>query len=341
MAVPSPTDWLEECLGRVATARVAVFGDFCLDAYWLIDPDEGELSVETGLPVRRVREQRYGLGGAGNVAASLVDLGVAHVRVVGLIGEDPFGRQVLDLLARRRVDARGLLQCQDDWQTPVYAKPYMGGVEQNRVDFGSFNAVRRETIGLLCEQLERAAAEVDAVVLNQQVPGGVSTPEMIEEINGVIGRHPGRAFIVDSRHRADLYRGAMLKLNAREAARLCGAAPGPQERVRPGEARRFAARLRERTGGPVFVTCGEEGIVVADSEGEEEVPGIEVLGPTDPVGAGDTVVAALAAAIGSGCDCRTAARLANIAASVTVRKVGTTGTATPEEIRQALGYCQG
>ncbi len=334
MPVPAPHGWLEECLRRVATARVAVFGDFCLDAYWLIDPDEGELSVETCLPLRRVRQQRYSLGGAGNVVANLVDLGVAKLWAIGLIGRDLFGRELLELLAERGVDTRGLLQCQDDWQTMVYAKPCVGGVEQNRFDFGGFNVIRREAIELLREELEHAAAEADAVVLNQQVPQGVSTPEMIEQINGVIGRHPGRAFIVDSRHRAGLYRGGMLKLNDREAARLCGAPLGQQERVQPGETRRFAARLRKHAGRPVFVTCGEEGIVVADSEGEEWVPGIEVLGLTDPVGAGDTVVAVLAAVIRSGSDCRRAARLANIAASVTVRKIGTTGTATPDEIRR-------
>ena len=87
MATDSEANWLDEALDRLPDARVAVFGDFCLDAYWLIDPDEDELSVETGLPVRRVREQRYSLGGAANVVANLCDLKVARVRAVGLVGE--------------------------------------------------------------------------------------------------------------------------------------------------------------------------------------------------------------------------------------------------------------
>jgi len=72
--------------------------------------------------------------------------------------------------------------------------------------------------------------------------------------------------------------------------------------------------------------------MVADEQGVFQEPGIRVPGPTDPVGAGDTVVAAIAAVLGSGGDARTAARLANIAASVTVQKLQITGTATPEEM---------
>lgn len=59
------TDWLENALEHISSVRVAVFGDFCLDAYWLIDADESELSVEMKLPIRRVRRQHYSLGGAG------------------------------------------------------------------------------------------------------------------------------------------------------------------------------------------------------------------------------------------------------------------------------------
>ncbi len=66
----------------------------------------------------------------------------------------------------------------------------------------------------------------------------------------------------------------------------------------------------------------------------EEIPGIQITERTDPVGAGDTVVASFAAALACGTDAVAAARLAGIAASVTVRKLHTTGTANPEEIRR-------
>ncbi|MGB2824043.1 MAG: PfkB family carbohydrate kinase, partial [Phycisphaerae bacterium] len=173
-------NWLEACLGAIPKARVTVFGDFCIDAYWQVDPDDSELSVETHLPVRRVRRQRYGLGGAGNMIANLVDLGVGQARAVGLVGDDLFGRQMLEMLAELSVDARGMLTSREGWQTQVYAKPCVGEEEQNRIDFGPFNTLTEAEAEALAAELDRAAAESDVVILNQQVPSGISTPGMIE-----------------------------------------------------------------------------------------------------------------------------------------------------------------
>ena len=65
--------WLEHLLSRIPQARVAVFGDLCLDAYWLLDAAAAETSLETGLAVHKVQTQRYSPGGAGN------EIGRAHV----------------------------------------------------------------------------------------------------------------------------------------------------------------------------------------------------------------------------------------------------------------------
>jgi len=326
-------NWLEDILQKIPNGRVAVFGDFCLDAYWLIDSDESELSVETNLPVRRVKEQRYSLGGAGNVVANLADIGTGQVRAVGLIGDDLFGRQMLDILERFGVNTQGMLSCQKDWQTFVYSKPYIGDDEQNRLDFGAFNRVNPDGIEALAEQLARAAAESDVVILNQQIPSGLSIEPMIESINKVVAQHPKCTFIVDSRHRGELYQGAVFKVNTHEAARLCGQSRPLDERISYEDACSFAKKLQDRTGKPVFITRGTNGIVVAGPKGVDNVPGIQIIERTDPVGAGDTVVAALAAALAVDADVLAAARIANIAASVTVRKIQITGTAGPDEIR--------
>jgi rfaE bifunctional protein kinase chain/domain len=328
-------DDLERCLSQAARARVAVFGDFCVDAYWLIDEGEPELSIETGLPVHRVRSQRYSLGGAGNVAANLADLGASRVRAVTLVGQDLFGWQMRRLLEQRRIDTSGVLDVQDDWPTLVYSKPCIGPAEQNRIDFGAFNEPGEEAMDLLAGRLDEAAGASDAVILNQQVPAGLSTPAMIERINAVIARRPTCRFIVDSRHRSRLYRGAIVKLTAHEAAGMLGQAVPLEEEIPVERARELASLLGGQTGREVFVTLGPEGMVVADEGGSAHLGGVRVPPPVDPVGAGDTVVSALAAVLGGGGDARSAGRLANLAAAVTVKKLQTTGTATPAEIRAA------
>ena len=326
-------NWLDECLAGIADARVAVFGDFCLDAYWLIDADESEVSIETALPVRRVRTQRYGLGGAGNVVANLAALGVRSIQAVTLVGADLFGRHMLELLDDAGADADGVLQCQENWQTLVYSKPCVGEEELNRLDFGGFNELAPATMDALARKLDAAAAGADIVILNQQVPGGLSPAPMIERINEVIAARGECMFIVDSRHRARMYRGAMLKINAHEAARLLRRTIPPDERISADRARDLARGLFDHVGKTVFVTRGANGLIVVEDGKLDDVPGIQIVERTDPVGAGDTVISALAAVLASGRDAATAARLANIAASVTVRKLQTTGTADPAEIR--------
>lgn len=322
--------WLEQAFQKLPKLRAAVLGDFCLDAYWELDTGEAEISLETDLPVRRVRSQRYSLGGAGNVVANLIDLGVGRVQAIGVVGTDMFGGELLRILRERGAEVRDCMVIDKDWQTMVYAKPCSGEEEESRIDFGAFNVLSEKMIDALLVALEKAAPENDVVVLNQQIPRGVSSLSVIDRINRVIASHPKTRFIVDARHRPDLYEGAVLKLNAQEAARFLSE---PIETAISAEkARDYARRISHKTGTVTLLTRGEQGMIVAHDGRVDEIPGIQIIEKTDPVGAGDTVVAVLAAVLGSGQEPIVAARLANIAASITVRKLQTTGTATPTEI---------
>jgi rfaE bifunctional protein kinase chain/domain len=326
------TQLARRALDIVARARVTVFGDFALDAYWAIDPDQSELSVETSLPVRRARKQHYGLGGAGNVAANLLALGAAEVRAVGIVGDDLFGRELLKRLEDIGADATGMLASQVDWQTQVFAKPHLDQREQNRVDFGGFNVPSPESIEALSDALEAAVGRSDAIILNQQVPAGVSSEAMIERLNALVARHEDKVFVIDSRHRPGAYRGGILKMNSHEAASLAGELIDLSIAIPEARAVELARQACGLTGNPVFVTRGADGIIIAEPDGLHIEPGIVADGPIDPVGAGDTVTAALAGILGGGGEPVLAGRLANVAARVTVGKLQMTGTARPSEI---------
>ena len=328
---------LRQLLDDVARVRVAVLGDFCLDAYWFVDPSRSEISLETGLETRPVREQRYSLGGAGNVVMNLLDLGVARVDVFGVIGPDPFGQELLRLLTRPRVNPAGLLIQPDNWSTHVYVKPHVGDTEQERLDFGNFNVLADEIATPLLARLEACLPEVDVVILNEQVVTGLhAQPFFQQALQALIARHPQCLFVLDSRHYSDRYNGTRRKINDHEAARLCGIQCAADELVLYDEARHAAETLYARWGLPVFVTRGRRGCLVADARGVHEIPGLQILGRTDPVGAGDSMLAGLAAALGAGRDNVTAATLGNFVAGVTVQKLFQTGTATPDEI-MAIG----
>jgi len=165
---PEGAAWLETALPAIGRARVTVLGDYCLDGYWTVVPDESESSIETGLPVRRVSAQRYSPGGAGNVAANLKALGVAEVRSVGLLGEDFFGTELIRLLQTAGIRTDGLLRTGDSWQTPLYAKPHWDGKELNRFDFGVANCLSAAQAERLLAALDEATASSTAVVINQR-----------------------------------------------------------------------------------------------------------------------------------------------------------------------------
>ena len=323
---------LPQLLERIRGVRVGVVGDFCLDAYWPIDPSAAEISVETGLTTRPVRRQRYSPGGAGNVAANLAALGVGTVRVFGVLGDDPFGGELRRRLEEIGADCGPLLVQADGWQTCTYVKPVLGEREESRLDFGNFNELAPATAGRLLAALEAALPGLDAVIVNQQLLRGIHTAGVRSALAALIGRHSGKAWIVDSRQWSDGFPGAMRKLNDREGARLLGLGGDPAEPVGFQEAREIAARLHERWGRPVFLTRGEHGCLVHDGRGLHEVPGLVILSPVDPVGAGDSMAAGIAAALAAGESPLGAAELGNFAAGVTVQQLRTTGTASPARI---------
>ena len=328
---------LQRLLNDIQTARVGVIGDFCVDAYWFIAQSASEISVETGLPTRPVQKQRYTLGGAGNVVMNLLDLGVGQVRVFGVVGSDPFGYQMRQLLTSPRVDLDGLLVQPSGWDTHVYTKPYAEDKEQSRIDFGNFNALADAVAADLLARLEAQLGGLDIVLVNEQVIRGIHHSEFFRErLAALIARHPDRRFILDSRHFSGCYEGAIRKINDREAARLCGIQRGPGDLVLYEEACKATETLWSQFKRPVFVSRGARGVLVCDEKGVQEVPGLLILGRTDSVGAGDSMLSGISAALAAGRDSLTAAQLGNFVAGVTVQKLFITGTATPAEV-MAIG----
>ena len=142
---PMSADQLRSILDRITGARVLVLGDYCLDIYWFIDSNRSEKSLETGLMTNPVREQRYSLGGAGNVVNNVVAAGCRDVRALGVVGDDPWGHQMIRLLQASGVHTDDLLVQRENWATLAYNKPHVEKQEGNRFDFGNFNELSPQT----------------------------------------------------------------------------------------------------------------------------------------------------------------------------------------------------
>lgn len=323
---------LESVLKEIASTRIAVIGDFCLDVYWMSDMSRSEVSIETGLETRPVREQRYSLGGAGNVVNNIIALGCKNVHAIGLVGADPWGKEMVRLLSCAGADVSGMKVQKHQWDTLAYIKPHINDVEQPRMDFGNFNQIDADSEDALIAHLDHTMKNVDVVVINEQVKQGIHSEGFRIQLKALIARHSNRIFIADSRHFSDSYPGAYLKLNIHEAVRLAGINRGPDELVMRTEALQAAEALYQRFAKPVFITRGERGCLVRDESGISEIPGIQVLGKVDTVGAGDSLLAGVACALAAGRPNDQAAELGNFAATVTIQKLRQTGTASPAEV---------
>ena len=296
-----------------------------------------EISIETNEVTRPVRQQRYSLGGAGNVANNLASMRIKDIRAFGVIGPDPFGAEMLRIMKNAGIRTNNMLVQQDDWYTHTYAKPYIENRELNRVDFGNYNHLSDETADLLITNLKREIKEIDIILINQQVPSGIHTDYFRKMLLEVVLKFPEKIFMVDSRNFNDFYKGTIRKMNDSEAARLCGFNRMPEETVSYSEVTSFAKSLFERFGKPLFITRGSRGSLTIDRSGISESPGLMILSKVDTVGAGDSYLAGAASALAAGYSMEIAAKIGTFVAGVTVQKLFQTGTATPEEIFEIGG----
>ncbi len=323
---------IQNILEKIKTVKIAVFGDLCLDAYWMMDPDGGEVSVETGLKAQAVREQKYTLGGGANIIANLAALNPAEIKAIGAVGDDMFGYEMLRQFKDININTDGIVKNDKQFNTIVFCKRYLNLQEQPRIDFGFLNELSDKTSKQLLSSIEAALMTSDAVILNQQVPGSLDSSNFISNLNVLLEKHDHKIVILDSRDYSNQIHHVILKTNEVESARLNGIDVSTNDSFTAQEIIRFGESLFHKNIKPVFISRGEHGSICVDENGAVEIPGIHIVGQADPVGAGDTMVSALACCLAASFSPEEAGHFANYASVVTAQKRFQTGTASGKEI---------
>ncbi len=281
-------------------------------------------------------EVRCQPGAAGTVTSNLRAMG-GNVIALSVIGDDGEGFELIRLLRRTGVDADALIVRPDRF-TPTYIKPMLRAAdgsarELNRLDIKNRAALPAGVEDQLIKALRGLLPRVHGVIIADQVQEtdcGVITERVREEICALALVYPSVAFIADSRERIGLFRDVMLKPNAREATcAICPERAGAEDRAL---AEACGLALYQRNGQPVFLTLGAEGIMAFHTQGPTHAPAVQVTGPTDIVGAGDATMAGITAALCAGATVPEAAVIGCLAAAVTIRQIGTTGTASRKQI---------
>ena len=326
---------LSEIVGRYGRIKALVAGDFCLDRYLDIDPAIEAVSLETNLPAHQVVDVRAQGGGAANVLANVAALAPAAVHAVGVAGQDGEGHELAGVLGRLGAGMDHFIRT-GRRKTFTYTKPLVmrprGPQELSRLDIRDRSPMPEALVEEIIAKLRAAAAEVDVVVLMEQVPdsrsGVLSAP--VKQAVAELARQAGeKVFLADSRCDVLGFAGVDIKINRDELHRSSHGR---------GDDAQLAGQLAGQIGQRVFVTLGPDGILAAEPDGKvHRAAGVRLAGPIDIVGAGDCVLAHLAMALAGGASVGEAVELANLAASIVVRKIGTTGTATAAELAEALG----
>jgi len=323
---------ISEILAQIRKVKIAIYGDFCLDAYWILDPCGSEVSVETGLQAQAVAEHYYTLGGASNVVANLAALEPAAIGVIGAFGDDIFARELIRQLHELGVDMTYSVIQKENFDTVTFSKRYLEGKEKPRIDFGFFNKRTEATDQTLLAGIRNALQNADVLIFNQQVPGSITNESFIDQVNALFDEFNEKIVLLDSRDYGHKFKNVYRKTNDLEAAQLNNVDVKRDDIISSADVKKYAQNLFQQSGKPVFVTRGPNGLLVVDSDGVKEVMGIQLMKKLDTVGAGDTVASALALCLGAGVGPAEAAEFANLTAAVTVQKLFRTGTASGEEI---------
>ena len=326
---------------KYATLRIALVGDYCLDRYLEIDPALSEVSIETGLPVLNVVRVRSQPGAAGTILNNLAALGVGEIHVLGFCGDDGEGFELRRALAMKpgvqlahfltTPLRRTFTHCK-----PLVLQPNQPPQELNRLDSKNWSPTPPEVEENLIRGLHSLAQRVDAMIVMDQMDiaeTGVVTTRLRAALAHIAQAQPTMRIVADSRRGLANWPPITLKMNVAELGKLMGSS---QLEALPDISQHALALAKERQR-DVFITLAERGLLGATPAGPVEyMPALPVRGPIDVVGAGDSVTANLAAALACGADLSEALQLAAIASSIIIHQLGTTGTATVEQIAALL-----
>ncbi|GIW06249.1 MAG: ribokinase [Dehalococcoidia bacterium] len=318
-------------VARLAGRRVLVVGDVCLDEYLIGRPER--LSREAPVPVLEFLRRMTIPGAAANPARNIAALGSA-ARLVGVVGDDPSGRELRLLLADAGIDVEGLIVDASrvtSVKTRVMADVDLRVMQQMvRLDRGSRAPLDGIVRRRVTEAIERGALDAD-VILVSDYRSGVLDDETIATIRRV-ARRAGRPTVVDSQGDLLRFRGYTLVRSNTPDAEATLRRPLREE----ADLRAATAELRDALGAEsIVITRGAAGVALRDGSGFSSLPASNRSEVYDAVGAGDTVIAVLALGVAAGLQVRESATLAAAAAGIVVRRFGN-AVVSPEELAAAV-----
>lgn len=295
--------------------KVLVIGDVMLDRYWW--GDVRRISPEAPVPVVELRNSTYSPGGAANVAVNIAGLG-AQPLLFGVTGDDTEANQLKTAIESAGVTTSHIMSVVG---RPTTVKTRLVAHSQHvaRIDHETKNEIDAVCEESFLSELTNHIDDSDAIVLSDYAKG-LLTDVLLAEIL-TRARATGKPVLVDPKGKNyTKYQGStVITPNRAEAADACGLDSSLNNLVDVAGQQ----LLSDLDINAVLITQGEAGMTLFQRSQEPIHFQTAARKVYDVTGAGDTVIATLATALGGGADLETATRLANIAAGIVVEQVGT------------------
>ncbi|HKX27834.1 MAG TPA: PfkB family carbohydrate kinase, partial [Blastocatellia bacterium] len=288
--------------------RIGIVGDLMLDHYMWSSVER--ISPEAPVPIAFLRHESYQLGGAGNVAINIRQLGGVPV-IFGAVGHDSFGHQIIEILENNGMPIDGIIVDQSRSST-VKTRVIAENHQLLRIDREQVDPLSRETSLDLLARFESLLDGLDAVIIEDYNKGVVTEP-VIKSVTGMC-RSANKIVTVDPKfYNFFEYQGVtVFKPNLNEFERAIGKRLGTfEERV--AASRELVKRLNAQY---VLLTLGEAGMLLTHQSGEHHHIPTKAIEVYDVSGAGDTTIAVMTLALAGGGQPKESAALANYAAGV-------------------------
>ena len=307
--------------------RILVVGDVMLDKYFY--GEVTRISPEAPVPITHVMSSKETLGGAANVAHNLALLGCA-TDIAGFVGEDYHCQSLLDKFAERGISYKGLVHT--DRPTTTKLRIIGGHQQMMRLDFEESEPVAGDDAAKLHDYVRKALANgLDAIIISDYGKG-CCTPETCQQIIAA-AHEQGVPVVIDPKGNDwDKYAGAdYITPNLKEINEIL------PERIKNDDAAVEKAAhyaMEKYQLKNIIVTRSENGMTLVTKDSITHIP-TKAQEVYDVSGAGDTVIAVFTAGIAGGIAPADSARMANLAASVVVAKLGTYAV-SKEELLEVL-----
>ncbi len=301
-------------------AKILVVGDVMLDQYW--SGTAQRISPEAPVPVVKVNADEVRAGGAANVALNITSLG-AQVTLVGVIGEDESGKQLTDLLSASGVNNHWVYA---DSGTICKLRVLSHHQQLIRMDFE--NPIEKSIAKKVAETTASILKGFDVLVISDYAKGSL---QCVSSIIQAAKKEKIPVFIDPKGKDFSIYAGAtLIKPNQSEFELIVGSCDSDEELI--SKAKDLIEQLDIEV---LLVTRSENGMALIEKGKQPFLLNSKAQEVFDVTGAGDTVMATLATVFASGNNLTNSMHCANEAASIVVRKVGTS-TVSKSELEQQL-----